>query len=77
MKQLIFILTLLVLVGCHTTPMVIPDMSSDSAMTLKIKHSLEHDVPIATGYAWIFWYAPICILALGWGWKEFIKKSKE
>lgn len=46
-------------------------------MTLQLKHRLEHDVPVATGYAWIFWYAPICLLTLGWGWREFIRKPKD
>jgi hypothetical protein len=77
MKYLIFIFTIFILVGCSLTPRVIPDLSSDSAMTLQLKHRLEHDVPVATGYAWIFWYAPICLLTLGWGWREFIRKPKD
>lgn len=34
----------------------------------------EHNTEI--GFGWLFWYIPIALIALGWGYREFIKRKK-
>jgi len=52
-----------------------PNMSGDSAMTMKIKSDIENGKQVVTtGYAWILWYLPILFLVVAWGWREFIAK---
>jgi hypothetical protein len=62
------------LFGCDTTPRIIPDTTGDSAVMLSIKKSIEHQSTDTTGYGWLFWYAPVALIALLWAYREFIRK---
>ena len=60
--------------GCDTTPKIIPDHTGDSAVMLSIKKSIEHQSADTTGYGWLFWYAPVALIAMLWAYREFIRK---
>jgi hypothetical protein len=62
------------IVACDTTPKIIPDQTGDSAVMLSIKKSIEHQSTDTTGYGWLFWYAPVALIALLWAYREFIRK---
>jgi cytochrome bd-type quinol oxidase subunit 2 len=62
------------LLGCDTTPKIIPDTTGDSAVMLSIKKSIENQSTDTTGYGWLFWYAPVALIALLWAYREFIRK---
>jgi hypothetical protein len=71
MKYLM-ILTMM-LVGC-TTPQIIPDTTSDNVVMMQLKDNIQQQGPIEPSYGWVFWYVPVGILALMWGYRELIKK---
>lgn len=64
----------LILVGCSTTPQIIPDTTTDNVVMMQLKDSINHPGPTPPSYGWIFWYAPVAVLAMMWGYRELIKK---
>ena len=73
MKYLIMLL-IMMLVGCSTMPEIIPDTTSDNVVMMELKDNIGQDGPLRPSYGWVFWYAPVGLLALMWGYRELIKK---
>lgn len=72
MKYLMFLS--LLLVGCATDPVIIPDTTSDNVVMMQLKDHISQEGPIQPSYGWIFWYAPVGLLMIMWGYRELIKK---
>lgn len=70
MKYLLFLL----LLGCSTTPVIVPDTAKPSVAAIILEANTK------TGgdpsYMWVLWYIPICLIVLIWTWSYFIKKPK-
>lgn len=64
----------LIVVGCSTTPEIIPDTTSDNVVMMQLKDNIGHSGPTIPSYGWVFWYSPLAVLALMWGYRELIKK---
>ena len=64
----------LLLVGCATDPVIIPDTTSDNVVMMQLKDHIGQPGPIEPSYGWIFWYAPVGLLMVMWGYRELIKK---
>jgi hypothetical protein len=78
-KNLITVLTFGLLAAlmfsCNTEPVIKPDITGDSAMTMKIKNSIGQGQQVTTGWSWILWYVPVLFLVVAWGWREFVAKK--
>ena len=74
MRKLAYILSLLCLAACNTSPAIVPDTTSDSPVMLKLKHDILNGDKIAGNWGWVLWYVPILLLILAWAWKEFVNK---
>jgi len=72
MKYLMFISMLLA--GCVTDPVIIPDTTSDNVVMMQLKDHIGQPGPIQPSYGWVFWYIPVGLLILFWGYRELIKK---
>lgn len=73
-KTLALVLLAMLAVSCNTEPVVKPNITSDSAMTMKIKSSIGQGQQVTTGWSWILWYIPVLFLVVSWGWREFVAK---
>ena len=76
MYKFMALLFCLVLVGCNTTPEIIPDPPPDSPVVMKLKND------IITGqkggfWGWVLWYVPVLLLVVAWTYREFFYKSKK
>jgi len=69
-----YILTFVLLVGCSTMPVIIPDLSRPSVMEDSIKHA--ESLGFQSSYLWILWYVPIVLVIGAWGYRKFIKGVK-
>ena len=74
MKKAYGLLAGLLLAGCSTAPMIIPDDTTDSVIMMKLKHEITNGDQISQNWGWILWYLPVVFLVLAWAWKEFINK---
>lgn len=74
MKYIIPLIALMVLVGCSTNPFIVPDTTSDNVVMMQIKDNIAQPGPTVTSYGWLFWYGPVAILGLMWGYRNLIKK---
>jgi hypothetical protein len=74
MRKLAYLLSLLCLAACNTSPAIVPDTTSDSPVMLKLKHDILNGDKIAGNWGWILWYVPVLLMILAWVWKEFINK---
>lgn len=74
MRKLAYILSLLCLAACNTSPAIVPDTTSDSPVMLKLKHDILNGDKISGNWGWVLWYVPILLLILAWAWKEFVNK---
>lgn len=74
MNKLLYILSLITLAGCNTSPQIVPDNTSDSPVMLKLKHDILNGDKISGNWGWVLWYLPVLLLVLAWVWKEFINK---
>lgn len=63
--------------ACDTAPKIIPDTTTDSPITLKLRHEILNGDKITSNWGWMLWYLPVMLLALAWGWKEFFKKQED
>tara|TARA_R110000868_G_scaffold87882_1_gene245414 strand:+ start:3713 stop:4015 length:303 start_codon:yes stop_codon:yes gene_type:complete len=77
MSKLNYILSLLFLAGCNTSPVIIPDTTSDSPVMLKLKHDILSGDKIVGNWGWILWYLPIVFLVVAWAWKEFFGRKRD
>jgi len=74
MKKVHGLLAGLLLAGCSTAPMIVPDDTTDSVIMMKLKHEITNGDQISQNWGWILWYLPVMFLVLAWAWKEFINK---
>ena len=76
-NRVLLALAFLILVGCNTSPVIIPDTTSDSPIIMKLKHQIVNGTQITSNWGWILWYLPIVALVLGWAWKEFFGRRRD
>lgn len=74
MKILKPLLLTLILAGCSNTPVIVPDKTSDNVIMLQIKDQIAQSGTVKPTYGWLFWYGPVAILGLMWGYRNLIKK---
>lgn len=65
------------LVGCNTAPVIVPDITSESPITMKLKHEIMNGTQITDNWGWILWYLPVLLLVVGWSWKEFLGRRRD
>lgn len=63
-----------IMVSCSTLPVVVPDTTEDNVILLQAKEQIKNNGQVQPSYGWVFWYAPIGIIAIMWGFREFIRK---
>ena len=68
------ILLLILIAACDTTPVIIPDNTSDNVVMLQLKDAIAQPGPIKQSYGWVIWYVPIAIISLMAGWRFLVKK---
>ena len=73
-NRLLLALASLVIAGCNTSPVIVPDTTTDSPIVMKLKHDIMNGEKIATNWGWVLWYLPVLLLVMAWVWKEFINK---
>jgi len=74
MKYILSILTLTFLVACSTNPEIVPDNTSDNVVMMQLKDHIAQPGPTEMSYGWLFWYGPVALLGLMWGYRNLIKK---
>jgi hypothetical protein len=67
----------LMVAGCNTAPVIVPDTTSDSPIIMKLKHQILNGTQITSNWGWILWYLPVLALVVGWGWKEFFGRKRD
>jgi hypothetical protein len=73
-NRLLLALASLVIAGCNTSPVIVPDTTTDSPIMMKLKHDIMNGDKITTNWGWVLWYLPVLLLVMAWVWKEFINK---
>lgn len=74
MKILKPLLLTIVLAGCSNTPVIVPDKTGDSVIMMQIKDQIAQAGTVKPTYGWLFWYGPLAILGMMWGYRNLIKK---
>jgi hypothetical protein len=74
MKSITHIIWVLFAAGCSSNPIIIPDNTKDNVVVLEIKNRINDPQASSTSYGWLFWYAPLAILLILWGWRNLVKK---
>jgi hypothetical protein len=74
MKFLTSIIALMVLAGCSTEPFIVPDNTSDNVVMMALKDKIAAPGSTTESYGWLFWYGPVALLGLMWGYRNLIKK---
>jgi hypothetical protein len=74
MKYIFPLIAFLVLVGCSTNPYIVPDTTSDNVVMMQIKDNISQPGPTVFSYGWLFWYGPVAVLGMMWGYRNLIKK---
>ena len=74
MKYLLAIFTLSLLAACSTDPYIVPDTTSDNVVMMQLKDSISQPGPTELSYGWLFWYGPVAVLGMMWGYRNLIKK---
>lgn len=74
MRLLNSILATLVLAGCSNEPVIVPDITSDNVVMLELKDKIANPGPFQPTYGWLYWYTPLAILLLMWGYRHLIRK---
>jgi len=74
MKILKPLLLTIILAGCSITPVIVPDTTADNVIMLQIKDQIAQSGTTKASYGWLFWYCPIAIIGLMWGYRNLIKK---
>jgi hypothetical protein len=67
-----FVLT--ALAGCATNPIIVPDPTTDNVVMMEIKDRIAQPGGTQPTYGWLFWYGPVAIMMLMWGYRNLIKK---
>lgn len=76
MSRLLLIALCFLIVGCNTTPEIIPDPPPDSPVVMKLKHDIITGER-STFWGWILWYVPVLIMVVAWTYREFFYKPKK
>jgi hypothetical protein len=71
------LMAVLMVAGCNTAPVIVPDTTSDSPIIMKLKHQILNGTQITSNWGWILWYLPVLALVVGWGWKEFFGRKRD
>lgn len=74
MKFFTTILTTLILAGCGTDPFIVPDPTTDNVVMMELKDKINRPGAVEPTYGWLFWYGPLAILLLMWGYRNLIRK---
>jgi hypothetical protein len=74
MKFLTSIIALMVLAGCSTQPFIVPDNTSDNVVMMALKDKIAAPGSTTESYGWLFWYVPVALLGLMWGYRNLINK---
>jgi hypothetical protein len=73
MKYLKFLLTTF-LVGCSSDPFIVPDPTTDNVVMMEIKDRIAQPGGVQSTYGWLYWYGPLAILLMMWGYRNLIRK---
>ena len=65
---------MILLAACSTDPTIVPDTTSDNVVMMQIKDNIGQPGPTQMSYGWLFWYGPVAVLGLMWGYRNLIKK---
>ena len=68
------ILLLTVIAACDTTPVIIPDNTSDNVVMMQLKDAIAQPGPTQQTFGWVVWYAPVAAISLMAAWRYLIKK---
>jgi hypothetical protein len=71
---IIAFLLLFVLASCSSNPVIIPDTTSENVIMLELKDKIAQPGAYSPSYGWLFWYAPLAILLVFWGYRHLIRK---
>jgi hypothetical protein len=74
MKFLKPLLLTIILTGCSTEPSIVPDTTADNVVMLSLKDQISQPGGVKPTYGWLFWYCPVAVLGLMWGYRNLIKK---
>lgn len=74
MNKIILLTVILLLAACSTDPTIVPDTTSDNVVMMQIKDNIGQPGPTQMSYGWLFWYGPVAVLGLMWGYRNLIKK---
>jgi hypothetical protein len=74
MKFLKALLITAILSGCSTDPTIVPDISSDNVVMMQLKDQIAQPGGVKPTYGWLFWYGPVAVLGMMWGYRNLIKK---
>jgi hypothetical protein len=74
MKFLTSIITTILLAGCATEPFIVPDNTSDNVIMMSFKDQIAAAGGVAPSYGWLFWYGPVALMGLMWGYRNLIRK---
>lgn len=67
-------LILATLAGCATDPTIVPDPTTDNVVMLEIKDRIAQPGGTQPTYGWLFWYGPVALMMLMWGYRNLIRK---
>lgn len=73
MKYIVLLISMIV-AGCNTSPVIIPDTSGDSVVMLQLKDQITQPGGVKPSYGWVLWYVPIVIIASLWSYREFVRR---
>ena len=74
MKKIIIPIFSLALTACDTTPVIVPDTTSDNVVMMSLKDQINQAGAAEPSYGWLFWYGPLAVLLLMWGYRHLIRK---
>ena len=74
MKLLTAFLSTLVLVACSSEPVIVPDPTTDNVVMMEIKDRISQPGGTQPTYGWLYWYGPLAVLLLMWGYRHLIRK---
>lgn len=74
MNKIILLTAMILLAACSTDPTIVPDTTSDNVVMMQIKDNIGQPGPTQMSYGWLFWYGPVAVLGLMWGYRNLIKK---
>lgn len=74
MNKIILLTVMILLAACSTDPTIVPDTTSDNVVMMQIKDNIGQPGPTQMSYGWLFWYGPVAVLGLMWGYRNLIKK---